>query len=732
MELKALNWQVGYTKEATAAPEEFYSAQVPGAVQADYARAKKLEPVVFGNNFKEYAWMEDLYWLYEAELEFALAADQAATLVFKGIDYRYRISVDEKVLFEGEGMFTPIELDVSEYAGEKHKVQVLLYPVPKDLTGNVGTRDEARRSCKPAACYGWDWHPRLISSGIWEEAGLLIRHKKHIEKLDVSYELTADLTGCRVDVNTRVSESCTVVTRLLDEDQVVAEGTGTVLSLAVENPKLWYPVGYGQQHLYTLEAIVMEGDRVLDKVKRSLGLRRVKMVMNTGSWTEPRKFPKSRSDAPATLEVNGCRIFAKGSNWVNMDLYPGESNGEKYEKLLRLVKDANMNILRIWGGGYVNKEDFFALCDRLGIMVWQEFPLACNEYPDDDEYLQVLEQEATSIVRRLRSHPSLVMWCGGNELFNNWSKMTDQHHALRLLDKVCYTEDRFTPFLMTSPLNGMAHGSYYAYDSRENKENITVFTEASNTAYTEFGCGGASDPEYIKKYMNPQEYGQCGPDSEVWVSHFAFKAAHFPDTWLRTTEAERYFGGYTDVDDLLHKSQFLQAMCYQGFFEEMRKQWPRCSMALNWCFNEPWPCFANASLVCWPAIPKPSYYAVQAALRPRLASLRTNRHLWYCGEEFNTQVWVLNDSIETLEPLTVEIRYQLDDKEPVFWGALQVQPLDARKNIKCGTVSFDLAVTEACKFKVMLSVKDHPEMDSEYTYLCRPRAVINTKGMLNV
>ena len=135
-----------------------------------------------------------------------------------------------------------------------------------------------------------------------------------------------------------------------------------------------------------------------------------------------------------------------------------------------LVRDAHMNILRIWGGGFVNKESFFELCDELGIMVWQEFPLACNEYPDEEHYLSVLKKEATSIVRRLRTHPCAILYCGGNELFNNWSLMTDQHHALRLLNAVCYEEDRCTPFIATSPLNGMGHGSYLNYDETIDEE----------------------------------------------------------------------------------------------------------------------------------------------------------------------------------------------------------------------------------------------------------------------
>lgn len=123
----------------------------------------------------------------------------------------------------------------------------------------------------------------------------------------------------------------------------------------------------------------------------------------------------------------------------------------RYEELIDLAVEANFNMFRIWGGGIINKESFFELCDEKGILVWEEFPLSCNLYPDDPHYLSVLEQEATSIVKRLRKHPCLAMWCGGNELFNNWSLMTDQSLPLRLLNSICLEYDPLVPYNPTSP-----------------------------------------------------------------------------------------------------------------------------------------------------------------------------------------------------------------------------------------------------------------------------------------
>ena len=727
MQLQPLSWQVGHTSDPAQRPLEWYPAQVPGAAQMDYARAKNWPPVEFGTNYRAFDGLEDLYWCYEAPLSFALEPWQGATLVFLGIDYRYRISVDDRVLADGEGMFTPVKVDVTEFAGGEHNVQVLVYPAPK--ADDSGTRDQARKCCKPAACYGWDWHPRIITSGLYDQAGLWIHHKTHIRDLQVSYRLTEDLS--RADIT--VEAGTLAVARLLDGDRVVAEATGSGrLTLTVDQPKLWYPIGYGPQFRYELAVSALEDGREVDKHIRPLGLRRSRMVMNTGSWKMPNLFPKSRSDAPATLEINGQRVFAKGSNWVNIHLYPGAATYEDYKNLLQQVRYANMNILRIWGGGFVNHEAFFALCDEYGIMVWQEFPLACNEYPDEDPYLAVLEQEAVSIVRRLRTHPCLVLWCGGNELFNHWSKMTDQHHALRVLDQVCYKEDRFTPFIKTSPLMGMAHGPYVNYDNRLNTEYLPVFIDSHNTAYTEFGAPGAASADYIRKYCTEEDLKAFPQKNAAFKEHFGVDAAFFPDTWLRTSEADYYFGGWKDLEDLCEKTQFIQAICYRALFEEMRRQWPHCSMALNWCFNEPWPCFGNNSLVSWPCEPKPALETVRQALRPSLASLRARRHRYTGGETFCGEIWMLNDSPDTLENLTVQVSYRIGDGPERLWGALRLDSLPARENARLGSISFPLPQDSPCRFEVYLRVPEHgDEMNSHYTFFCYPARTVKKKGQLN-
>lgn len=732
MERLTLNWHLGYSRSANTPPDDFIPAHVPGAVQLDYGQAHGYPPYNEGLNFRNYGWMEDVYWFYTAPLQFTVQPGGHAYLHFDGIDYAYRIRVDDEILLEDEGMFSRIHLDVTRFSGGEHRLEVLLFPVPK--ADNSNKRDQQRRSVKSAACYGWDWHPRLVTSGIWDEAYVQLEGPCALESAEAFYRLSDDFGTAYLTVEARTAEDGPVRILLTGPDgETVCDSScesrkkTLTRQFTVKNVRLWNPVGYGEQNLYTL-CVSTDGGR--SAVKRRLGFRRSRLLMNEGTWSEPPGYPKSRSAAPITVTINGRKIFAKGSNYINTEIFPSLMTEERYRTLLTACRDCNMNILRVWGGGFINKECFYDLCDELGILVWQEFPLACNEYPDDPAYLRVLEKEATAIVRRLRTHPCLAFWCGGNELFNVWSGMTDQHHALRLLNALTFREDRFTPFLMTAPLCGMGHGPYANVNSAK-KEILQSVQEGHFTACSEFGCMNAPSMEQLLQIASRSELDALTPQDEVWKAHQNFSEwrpgqDHFPDL-------EYFFGGYDGLEDFIRKERFLGAMCYRSVFEELRRQWPYCSMALNWCFNDVWPKIITHALVTYPDVPSPAYYAVQKALRPQMASLKITRQLWRGGEEFTGEVFLLNDA---LTPLAAgHVTAFLDDgsgeKE---LGSFRFDTLTPQTNIRLGAVSCRLPEEpESGLLRIALRVEDRPEMNSEYEYVLRRKQAKMLPGtFLNV
>lgn len=633
-------WQLARLPSAHATPAstDWIPAVVPGAVQLDWARAHDLPDLNHGQNVTAWQGLEDSFWLYRTTIPSPKLGDgEHLILSGDGLDYHAEFRVSDATLLAHTGVCTPYELDLTAHAGTE--LEVLFHPAPR-RPGAPPDRAEASHVIKPAVSYGWDWHPRLVPLGFSDEPRFAVRPAARIRHVDFAYTLADDFSKADITVTVETSEPSASTWTLRDPSgKVVLNSAEPRATLAT--PRLWWTHDQGKPELYTLE-VALDAPGA-DKLTRHVGFRRIRLVMNAGAWDAPAGFPKSRSHPPATVELNGRRIFSRGTNWVCPDIFPGLTTAETYRPLLRLAKEANFNLLRAWGGAAAPKDSFFEQCDTLGLLVWQEFPLACNAYPDCPDYLADLDRESRAIIRRVRQHPSLAFWCGGNELFNSWSGMDDQSLPLRLLNRNCFDLDPTTAYLPTSPLDGMAHGDYRFRDT-DGRDVFQIFQSANNTAYSEFGCPGIAPADYLKTFIPSEELWPPRPGTS-WETHHAFNAwSPDPDYWINLRAIEHYFGESASLNELVARGEWLQCEGYKSIFEEARRQWPHCSMALNWCYNECWPCAANNSLLNFPARPKPAYHAVRSACRPVQASARIPKFQWQGGERFTAELWLLNDT----------------------------------------------------------------------------------------
>jgi len=652
-----LEWEAGFSASQNERPEKYFPASVPGNVQLDMAAKERYPDWKNGLNFKMFRWCEDVFWIYRAEfLRPELTTDETLWFFSGGIDYRYDVLFNGKHVYSHEGMFKPFELELTERLRDENIIEIVIYPVPLRKNVPIG-RQRVDASVKPAVSYGWDWHPHLVPTGLWEDAGLVIKQSKRIDKVEVAYTLSEDLSVANLHFETEVLGGELRYTLYDPEGEVVYKNESP--SFLLEKPVLWWCRGYGEPKMYRYLAELLDNGKVIDSQSGRFGIRRIRLVMSEGSWDVPYVHPISRCPAPSTLELNGVRVFAKGTNWVNPEVFTGTITRSRYEELLCLARDANFNLLRCWGGAIVNKKSFFELCDEYGIMVWQEFTLACRSYSESDEYLRVLESEARAIIARLRHHPCLAIWCGGNELYNHWSRMTDQSLPLRLLNSLCYELDRKTPFMATSPLYGMAHGCYL-FNYPDGREVFEVMPGVKYTAYTEFGVPALSNKNCCLMTADESELFPF-EENEVTKAHHAFGTwdVHH-DSWYEKDSVEKYFGEPQSLDEIICYSQWLQSEGYKCIFEEARRQKPYCGMALNWCYCDPWPALANNSIVCYPADPKPAYYAVADSCRPALASARIPHFSWKAGENFEIELFILNDGRNALPAGEVNVYIELD------------------------------------------------------------------------
>lgn len=721
-EISPLNWEIGYASKSNDVPAKWHPATVPGAVQLDVAKALKYDTWYYAENWKDYLWMEDQYFTYRTSFKKpSIGENQKCFFISKGIDYEFEIWLNGEKLFYQEGMFTVVKLDLTSKLKDKNELLVKIYPIPK-LQKEPADRSQASQSVKPAVSYGWDWHPRLVPVGIWDETGLVIQNKSEIIDLSLNYSLDKDLKKVAISCEIKGAnlENCRYILTISDAKGLevlniegIFKSSEIKLEGEIDQVKLWWPHDHGNPYLYKMDFRLTDASgKMIDQKTSKIGFRKVELVMNEGGWDFPKELPKTRSIPPIQLEINGRKIFAKGTNWVNPEIFPGIITRDRYNELLDRAIEANFNILRVWGGGIINKDSFYELCDEKGILAWQEFPLSCNNYEGTPHYLKILEQESESIIKRLKVHPSLALWCGGNELFNSWSKMTDQSLALRLLNSQCYRLDPNTPFLPTSPVMGMGHGNYVFRFWETNEEVFQWMPKSHNSAYTEFGIPSLSSVEVLKKIIPESEFWPPKQGTS-WESHHAFNA-WVADTWLMPDVLKFYFGEAKNMEELVANSQLLQSEGYKCIYEEARRQKPYCSMALNWCFNEPWPTAANNSIVNWPNIPKPGFYAVKNACRPFLASASLKKFKYSEGEEFSADIWILNDlpTQSGGRKLSVKIVSDTAEIKLLDW---EFGNLDANTNLPGPTVRCKLPALQTDRFKLVLEVDGHPEYNSEYT-----------------
>lgn len=697
-------WQARIFDPTNTHSHDFFPAEVPGNIQYDFAVSQGWDDIQFGNNVKKFEDYEDVYWEYQCKPEYNAEADEEIWFVAEGIDYIFDIYLDDEKLFSQEGMYTPVNLNLTGKLQADSKLRIMIHPHPKSDGPVNEPRQYADQSCKPPVCYGWDWNPHLLISGIWLPAYIETRKASYMKSCEPFYTLHLDTLTADIWFETECSSNADITYELFDADgNVVYKGNHS--RFTIENVNLWWCNGQGEPYLYTWRAYTDS-----DCKEGIIGFRKVRLVRNPGTEGEPATFPKGRYASNITLELNGRRIFAKGSNWVNPDIFFGRVTDERYDELVYAAKEANMNIFRIWGGSGINKPAFYEYCDKYGIMVWQEFMLACNNYRGSAEYLKVLEQEASTIIRKLRRHPSIVLWCGGNELFNGWSGMDEQSHALRLLNKLCYELDFERPFIYTSPMPGMAHGGYLFREMDSGREVYQIFQNAHNTAYTEFGVPSITSVSELKKIIPEKDLFPIKP-TEEWMAHHAFYAWQ-DNCWLCLDVIEHYFGELKDLESTVAYSQWLQSEGYKNIFEEARRQWPYCSMAINWCYQEPWITAANNSLITYPFIKKPAYYSVKESLRPILASAKIPKFSWHNGEVFTAEIWYLNDSPESSEEeITAYVQIADQKYELLTWKTRLVNARTSKIGPAVNLVLPDIQGIE--KITLILQTKN-PAYASEY------------------
>ncbi|MDX2599735.1 glycoside hydrolase family 2 protein [Streptomyces caniscabiei] len=608
------------------------AAVVPGCVHTDLLAAGLIPDPFLGRNEDEVAWVGRREWTYEVELPGGGAAgghDQT-DLVFDGLDTAAEIRLDGRLLGSVRNMHRSYRFDITGMSGLLSVRFASAYAEAEAVRRRLGDRPNAYPEPfqfirKMACSFGWDWGPTLVTAGIWRPVRLerwstariaRVRPLVTVDGTTGHVELLVDVERAAVEAGLRLQARVGGVTAAAE-----VEGTSGTVRLEVPGVELWWPRGYGEQPMYEVELTLYgEGD-TLDVWRRRVGFRTVEL--DRGADEHGTGF---------TLVVNGERLFARGVNWIPDDVFPSRVTRERYRERLRQAAGAGVDLVRIWGGGIYESEDFYDVCDETGLLVWQDFPFACAAYPEEQPLRGEVEAEARENVVRLMPHPSLVLWNGNNENlwgFRDWGweerlagESWGEGYYLGLLPRVVAELDPTRPYTAGSPWSGSwdrhpndpAHGTHHSWEVW-NREDYAEYRANVPRFVAEFGWQAPPAYATLRRALPGED---LAPDSPGMLHH---QKAEDGNGKLERGLARHFVVPEGDFDRWHYLTQVNQARAIAAGIEHWRSHWPVCAGTVVWQLNDCWP------VTSWAAVDgdgreKPLYHELRRLYADRLLTLQ--------------------------------------------------------------------------------------------------------------
>jgi beta-mannosidase len=585
------------------------AALVPGCVHRDLLRHRLIPDPFWGTNEIDLQWIEERDWEYRTSFTApkSLLAEAVVELVFDGLDTVATVWLNGREVARTDNMFL----------GGRWSVKSLLRPGKNELLIRFGSAMEYIRThrtghnprdindpvgrCtvirKQQCQFGWDWGPRFVTAGIWRDLRLEGWTGNRLDSVRVTQEHRADGSVVLLLAPELALPDPGAMVR-----GTVSLGGGGVAPIVdgraeIEDPQLWWPRGQGAQPLYQLEIDVTGTDgATIGRWTRQIGLRTIVLDRHADQWGQSFQFV-----------VNGRPVFAKGANWIPAHSFVAGLTRADYERDLRSAVEANMNMVRVWGGGIYESEDFYDLCDELGLLVWQDFMFACTLYPADAEFLAGSRTEAEYQIRRLRHRACLALWCGNNEVFGCNAnvlaadkKLFADYEALfhlALPDAVA-AADGLTPYWPSSPWRGDIDASFPAGEARGDTHYWDVWharkpvKDYENYAFrfaSEFGMQSFASGETQASFCPAEDANVFGP---TMTNHQKNRFGN----QIILDYVSRQYRFPKDQDALIFLSQLNQAECMRVGVEHYRRSMPRCMGALYWQLNDCWPVASWSSL----------------------------------------------------------------------------------------------------------------------------------------
>lgn len=601
-------------------------ATVPGCIHTDLMENGLIEDPYYRDNETSQMWIGEADWSYERMFNVTseLLSHKHIKLVCRGLDTFAEIKINQKLIAKTDNMFRTWELDAKDFLeeGENH-IQIIFsstYPYMQEkmderwltITGINHHRVTGSNYVRKSQCnYGWDWGPMCVTAGIWRDIELQAYDEAKISDVHITQKHSGNNVELNVTTNLEDYSDAKLkanVTILFDGEAVcekeydVTSATSSV-KIDIENPKLWWPNNLGEQNLYEVKVeLIGESLKTIDEKDTRIGLRTLILDRHNDEWGESFQFM-----------VNGVPFFAKGANWIPIDTFVTRASDEFYRQLLTDSKEANMNFMRVWGGGIYEQDVFYDLCDELGICVWQDFMFACSAYPVyDKDYIETFKQEAIDNIKRLRSHPSLALWCGNNELEHMGNMITDEadekagtmswdEYKLlfeEIIPKLLaeydgkhdyWVSSSHTPGENRGEPNDPTRGDAHLWEVWHGRKPFEWYRTCEHRFNSEFGFQSFPEPEVVKSYTLPEDrnitsfimerHQRSGIGNDAILQYML--------SWFQLPKS---------FDMLMWTSQILQSLAIKYAVEHWRRKMPQGMGTLYWQLNDCWPVASWSSI----------------------------------------------------------------------------------------------------------------------------------------
>ena len=616
----------------------WYPATVPGVVHTDLMDNKIIEDPFFRLNERGMQWIDKEDWIYQTTFQLTpeMMGRENIDLIFKGLDTYADVYLNEKKILEANNMFrewktsikpdlkpgenvlkiyfhSPIKVDIPKWDALPYQ-----YEAGNDQSENGGVFNKKVSvfARKAGYHYGWDWGPRLVTSGIWRPVYVEAWDNARINDVfirqpEVSKSRASLIGEVEILADKEIDQANVTITEaasgrvLAGQTVSLQKGINKIsLPFSIKSPKLWWSNGLGEPHLYSFRTDLTVNNQTSDAWTEEVGLRSLKII------NRPDKDGKT-----FYVELNGIPVFAKGANYIPQDNFLPRVTPGQYEKTILDAANANMNMLRIWGGGTYESDLFYQLCDRYGILVWQDFMFACSLYPAEGELLENIRQEAIDNVKRLRNHACIALWCGNNECndawFNwgwqkrykaqnpeyeqkIWKQFNDQYNVtLPQVGEENAPESFYWPSSPFARYDGGSddrNGDRHYWEVWHGKKPIEMYNKERSRFFSEYGFQSFPEFESVKRYAPRQEDWDIY--SEVMMSHQrgGMHANELIETYLLNEYRKP-----RNFEAFLYMNHVLQGDAIKTAIEAHRRDMPYCMGTLFWQHNDCWPVASWAS-----------------------------------------------------------------------------------------------------------------------------------------